>query len=64
MKKRKGRENMPKMQIDAAAIPKGDINYLARGVLAEIGDYFERPEVKADYEKWLQERKKEAAMVV
>ena len=55
---------MPKMQIDTAAIPKGDIDYLARGVLAEIGDYFERPEVKADYEKWLQERKKKAAMVV
>ncbi len=55
---------MQKIQINAAAIPKGDIDYLARGVLAEIGDYFERPEVKADYEKWLQDRKKKAAMVV
>ena len=47
---------MFEIQIDATAIPKGDIDYLARGVLAEIGDYFEEPEVKADYEKWLQEQ--------
>ena len=47
---------MPIIQIDATAIPKGDIEYLAHSVLAGIRDYFEKPEVKADYERWLKER--------
>lgn len=55
---------MLEIQIDAAAIPKGNIEYLARGVLSEISDYFENPEVQDDYEEWLRERKKKEAVAI
>ena len=43
--------------INAKDVPKGDIDYLARGVLAEIEAFFDDQEVKEDFEKWKQEQK-------
>ena len=43
--------------INAKDIPKGDIDHLARSVLAEIGAFFDDPKVKEDFEKWKQEQK-------
>lgn len=51
---------MEMVEIDASKMPKGDIEYLARSVLADIGNYFEDPKVQEDYAKWLEERKEVA----
>ena len=43
--------------INAKDVPKGDIDYLARSVLAEIEAFFDDPKVEEDFEKWKQEQK-------
>ena len=55
VQKREGSINM--VVINAKDVPKGDIDYLARGVLAEIEAFFDDQEVKEDFEKWKQEQK-------
>ena len=43
--------------INAKDVQKGDIDYLARSVLAEIEAFFGDPKVEEDFEKWKQEQK-------
>ncbi|MFR6290257.1 MAG: hypothetical protein ACLUKQ_02275 [Peptococcaceae bacterium] len=54
---------MNTITIRVSNIPKGDVEYLARGVLASIGEYFAEPKVQEDYEKWLAERKRKEVAV-
>lgn len=49
--------------IEVSKITKGDVEYLARGVLTSIGEYFADPKVQEDYEKWLVDRKRKGAAV-
>lgn len=48
--------------INAKEVPKGDIDHLARSVLAEIGAFYDDPKVKEDFEKWKQEQKQGVAV--
>ncbi len=53
---------MDNIKIDASKIPKADIEFLARGVLNEIGDFFNDPKNQEDYARWLASRSKESVV--
>lgn len=61
--KKVGTRNPEKINIDLGAIPENESDALCRAVLHGMAALFEDPIVRADYEKWKNERKlrKEAA---
>ena len=42
--------------VDLAAIPPHDTDAMCRTLIGCVGRLFENPAVKADYERWQQER--------
>lgn len=42
--------------VDFSAIPSHQTDAMCRTLISCIGKYFENPAVKADYERWKQER--------
>ena len=61
--KKVGTRTPGKINIDLGAIPENESDGLCRAVLHGMAALFEDPIVRADYEKWKNERKlrKEAA---
>ena len=43
--------------VDTAAIPSHQIDAMCRTLAASVERFFQNPEVKADFERWQQERR-------